>query len=126
MKFELADRMKEYEEGIFQVLDEKKKELKARGKTVYNLSVGTPDFPPQDYVIQAVCKAAQKPENYKYSLGDLPELVAAVRSRFSHRYGVELKPEEIYQAFNETYCNKMMPLHIVEAHYIQQETRLLN
>ena len=33
----------------------------------------------------------------------------------------ELKPEEIYQAFNETYCNKMMPLHIVEAHYIQQK-----
>ena len=99
MKFELADRMKEYEEGIFQVLDEKKKELKARGKTVYNLSVGTPDFPPQDYVIQAVCKAAQKPENYKYSLGDLPELVAAVRSRFSHRYGVELKPEEITSVY---------------------------
>ena len=39
MKLMLADRMKEYEEGIFQLLDEKKRELIAHGKTVYNLSV---------------------------------------------------------------------------------------
>ena len=99
MKLELADRMKEYEEGIFQLLDEKKKELTARGKTVYNLSVGTPDFPPQDFVMEAVCAAAGKPENYKYSLGDLPELIRAVRDRFSVRYGVELEAEEVASVY---------------------------
>lgn len=99
MKLELADRMKEYEEGIFQLLDEKKKELTARGKTVYNLSVGTPDFPPQDFVMEAVCAAAGKPENYKYSLGDLPELIRAVRDRFAVRYGVELEAEEIASVY---------------------------
>ena len=99
MKLELADRMKEYEEGIFQLLDEKKKELTARGKTVYNLSVGTPVFPPQDFVMEAVCAAAGKPENYKYSLGDLPELIRAVRDRFAVRYGVELEAEEIASVY---------------------------
>lgn len=99
MKLELADRMKEYEEGIFQLLDEKKKELTAQGKTVYNLSVGTPDFPPQDFVMEAVCAAAGKPENYKYSLGDLPELIRAVRDRFAVRYGVELEAEEIASVY---------------------------
>ncbi|HJB91247.1 MAG TPA: aminotransferase class I/II-fold pyridoxal phosphate-dependent enzyme [Candidatus Eisenbergiella merdigallinarum] len=99
MKLELADRMKEYEEGIFQLLDEKKKELTARGKTVYNLSVGTPDFPPQDFVMEAVCAAAGKPENYKYSLGDLPELIRAVRDRFAVRYGVELEAEEVASVY---------------------------
>lgn len=99
MKLELADRMKEYEEGIFQLLDEKKRELTARGKTVYNLSVGTPDFPPQDFVMEAVCAAAGKPENYKYSLGDLPELIRAVRDRFAVRYGVELEAEEVASVY---------------------------
>ncbi len=99
MKLELSDRMKEYEEGIFQLLDEKKKELTARGKTVYNLSVGTPDFPPQDFVMEAVCAAAGKPENYKYSLGDLPELIRAVRDRFAVRYGVELEAEEVASVY---------------------------
>ena len=45
MKLQAADRMKEYEAGIFQVLNEKKEEVEKMGKKVYNLSVGTPDFP---------------------------------------------------------------------------------
>ena len=42
MEIKFADRMKDFEEGIFQVLNEKKNERIAQGKTVYNLSVGTP------------------------------------------------------------------------------------
>ena len=46
MELKFADRMKDFEEGIFQVLNEKKNERLAQGKKVYNLSVGTPDFKP--------------------------------------------------------------------------------
>lgn len=53
MDLKFADRMKDFEEGIFQVLDEKKKELEAQGRTVYNLSVGTPDFPPAAHIVEA-------------------------------------------------------------------------
>ena len=42
MKIQIADRMKEFEEGIFQVLNEKKDEAEKQGKKIYNLSVGTP------------------------------------------------------------------------------------
>ena len=42
---------------------------------MYNLSVGTPDFPPAQEVMDAVVKAAQDPANYKYSLKDLPGLI---------------------------------------------------
>ena len=45
MELQFATRMKDYEEGIFQVLNEKKEALLAQGRKVYNLSVGTPDFP---------------------------------------------------------------------------------
>ena len=46
MELQFASRMKDYEEGIFQVLNEKKEELAARGQKVYNLSVGNAGFFP--------------------------------------------------------------------------------
>ncbi|MDO4333967.1 MAG: aminotransferase class I/II-fold pyridoxal phosphate-dependent enzyme [Eubacteriales bacterium] len=99
MEIQFADRMLDYEEGIFQVLNEKKNELISQGRRVYNLSVGTPDFHPQPYVMEAVQKAAGDPENYKYALADLPELTEAVQKRFVHRYGVELAKEEITSVY---------------------------
>lgn len=99
MKVQTADRMQEFEEGIFQVLNEKKEELLKQGRTVYNLSVGTPDFPPAKHIMQAVAEAAEKPENYKYALADLPELIQAVMTRFEKRYGVNLEPDEIMSVY---------------------------
>lgn len=94
-----ASRMDNYQEGIFQVLNEKLKERIAQGKTVYNFSVGTPDFKPSERVMKAVCEAAAKPENYKYALADLPELIEAVQNRYEKRYHVSLKPEEIASVY---------------------------
>lgn len=99
MELKFADRMNEFEEGIFQVLNEKKNELLAQGKTVYNLSVGTPDFPPAGHIMEALVEAAKKPENYKYSLADLPELTESVIHRFRKRYNVALEPEEIMSVY---------------------------
>lgn len=99
MEFQFASRMQDYEEGIFQVLNEKKDELLKAGRTVYNFSVGTPDFQPAPHIIEAVARAAQKPENYKYALADLPELTEAVIGRFQKRYGVDLEPQEITSVY---------------------------
>ncbi len=74
MNIKFAHRMKDYEAGIFQVLNEKKDEAERQGRTIYNLSVGTPDFPPAAHVVEAVVKASAKPENYTYEL-------IAIRSR---------------------------------------------
>lgn len=94
-----ARRMKELEGGIFQLLNDKKNEMEAQGRKVYNLSVGTPDFEPAPHVMKAVSKAAMQPENYKYSLTDLPELVMALKQRFVNRYGVELADDEIMSVY---------------------------
>lgn len=99
MELRFASRMKDYEEGIFQVLNEKKEELVREGRKVYNLSVGTPDFQPQQAIMDAVAEAARKPENYKYALRDLPELTEAVISRYKKRYEVELEPDEIMSVY---------------------------
>lgn len=99
MELKFATRMKDYEEGIFQVLNEKKNELLEQGRTVYNLSVGTPDFEPAKHIIDAVVEAAKEPENYKYALADLPELTQSVIERFRKRYGVQLSSEEIMSVY---------------------------
>lgn len=99
MDITFPSRLDAFEEGIFAALNKKKNELIARGKTVYNMSVGTPDFKPGKHVMDAVSKAAQDPENYKYSLADLPELTDAVIARFRTRYGVELRPEEVMSIY---------------------------
>ena len=67
MELQVAERMKDYEEGIFQLLDEKKEEVEKKGKKVYNLSVGTPDFKPAPHIMDSVLEASGKPENYKDS-----------------------------------------------------------
>ncbi|MBO5055628.1 MAG: aminotransferase class I/II-fold pyridoxal phosphate-dependent enzyme [Lachnospiraceae bacterium] len=99
MELQVADRMKNYEEGIFQILNEKKDEVEKQGRKVYNLSVGTPDFKPAPHIMKAVIEAASKPENYKYALKDLPELIQAVIARYKKRYGVELEEKEITSVY---------------------------
>ena len=99
MELQFADRMKDFEEGIFQLLNEKKNEREAQGKKVYNLSVGTPDFEPAQHIMEAVKAAASKPENYKYALADLPQLIEAVQIRYRKRYQVELEKNEIMSVY---------------------------
>ena len=96
---EFADRMKGYEEGIFQVLNEMRLKKEGAGEKVYNFSVGTPDFKPAAHIMEAVAKAATVAENYKYSLGDIPALTEAVLERFEKRYGVSLSAEEVTSVY---------------------------
>ena len=95
MELHFAKRMESFQPGIFNVLNDKKNELLKAGRTVYNLSVGTPDFLPDKNVMRAMQEACKDPDNYKYSLGNLPELVEAVQNWYQRRYGVALEPEEI-------------------------------
>jgi LL-diaminopimelate aminotransferase len=99
MNIQFASRMDSFQPGIFNVMDEKKKELLRQGRTVYNLSVGTPDFQPEQFVIDALVEAAKEPKNFKYSLGDLPELTQAVQGWYQRRYGVALETDEIMSVY---------------------------
>lgn len=99
MQLQFAERMKDFEEGIFQLLNEKKEEAQKQGKKIYNLSVGIPDFQPDAHVIKAVMDAASKPENYKYALVDIPELIDAVAARYEKRYQVSLEANEIMSVY---------------------------
>lgn len=95
MKLQFAKRMESFQPGIFNVLNDKKNEMIRQGRQVYNLSVGTPDFLPDANVMRVMRDACENPDNYKYSLGNLPALVEAVQGWYQRRYGVHLERDEI-------------------------------
>lgn len=99
MKLNVAQRMEEFQPGIFNVLDERRQQRLAQGLPVYNLSIGTPDFLPDPHVVQALAQAASQPTNYRYSLTELPELVEAVQHWYLRRYGVELETDELMSIY---------------------------
>ena len=92
---EFSKRMQLFGDEIFAALNEKKVALEAAGRTIYNLSVGSPDFAPAPHIMEALVSAAQDPENWKYSLRDLPEMLDAVCSYYKRRFGVEISPCQV-------------------------------
>ena len=92
---QLSKRMESFGEEIFAALNKKSIELKDQGKKIYNLFVGTPDFPVAEHIRNALIESARDPESWKYSLRDIPELLDAVCSYYKKRYGVEICPEQI-------------------------------
>lgn len=45
--------------------------------------------------MEAFQKACEDPENYKYALTDMPELLDAVAGHYQKRYGVHIERDEI-------------------------------
>ncbi len=94
-----AHRMDQLQSGIFNILNERKNQMEAAGRKVWNLSIGTPDFRPEPHVIQAMTACAQDPANWVYSLTETPELCQAVQAWYRRRYCVELEPEEFLSIY---------------------------
>lgn len=99
MNLQFSDLMNQFQPGIFALLNEKKEQLIKEGKKVFNLSIGTPDFTPAPHIIKAMEDACKDPANYKYSICELPELIAAVQYRYANRFGVKLAADEIMSVY---------------------------
>lgn len=49
-----SQRLDRFGAEVFASLNNELLALKAQGKTIYNMSVGTPDFKPYDHVVEAL------------------------------------------------------------------------
>lgn len=97
-----SQRLDRFGAEVFASLNNKLLALKAQGKTIYNMSVGTPDFKPYGHVVEALTQAAQDPEMWKYALRDLPELKQAVCDYYERRFGVSGITPSMVQSCNGT------------------------
>lgn len=95
MKNIQAKRLDHFSTGVFAEINEKKERLIAQGKKIYNLSIGTPDFAPEEHVKKAVLESAADPEAYKYSLRDMPELLDAVVDYYKERFAVGISADMV-------------------------------
>lgn len=94
-----SKRMDRFGDEIFAALNDKKVELEAAGRKIYNLSVGTPDFETPEHIRKALAEAAMDSQNWRYSLRDIPELLEAVCNYYQTRFGVSITPDQV------TSCN---------------------
>ncbi|MBQ3253175.1 MAG: aminotransferase class I/II-fold pyridoxal phosphate-dependent enzyme [Acholeplasmatales bacterium] len=92
---ELSKLLNAFEEGIFKKLSDKKIELESKGKEIHDLFVGTPDFKPDDRIMNALSQASLNSEDYKYSLRVIPELKDEFIKYYKNRFNVELSYNEI-------------------------------
>jgi LL-diaminopimelate aminotransferase len=67
---------------------------RARGIDVISLSMGDPDLPAPQAVIESLCSALQNPENHRYpEYRGMRALHEAFAAWFEQRFGVTLEPE---------------------------------
>ena len=96
---QFSKRMDRFGDEIFGALNDKKLELEAEGRTLFNMSVGTPDFETPLHIREALAEAAMDPENWKYALRDLPELLDAVCAYYDRRFGVTITPDMVCSCY---------------------------
>lgn len=69
-------------------------EARGHGLDVIRLDVGNPDLPPDDDVIQTLCRSAHQPEWHGYpGYRGIPALRQAIAAYYDRRFGVELDPD---------------------------------
>ncbi len=83
------------EANILIDLDIAKNKLESQGREIINLSIGTPDFKPDEFVMEAVSEAFKNPDNYKYGMTESRELLNAVKNWYKRRYNVCLNDNNI-------------------------------
>ncbi len=86
----VSKRMEYFKPGIFSALAEMKRGRLARGGTVVDFSIGSPNIPPARHIVDALARAVREPANYEYAVADIPELQDSVSAWYRNRYGVEI------------------------------------
>lgn len=91
-----ANRLKRLPPYLFALVDNKKKEVMARGVDVVDLSMGSPDLPAPKHAIEELCKQARVDGNQRYSRwdGDVERLLRkTIADWYMRKFGVSLDPE---------------------------------
>jgi aspartate aminotransferase len=73
----------------------KARQLKADGKTVFDFSLGEPDFKTPSHICQAAYKAMLDGHTHYTAAPGIPELRKAITTFYKKTYGLEASPEQV-------------------------------
>jgi aspartate aminotransferase len=73
----------------------KARELKAAGKTVFDFSVGEPDFTTPAHICEAAQAAMRAGHTHYTAAAGIAELRAAIARQYADRHGLEYSPQQV-------------------------------
>jgi alanine-synthesizing transaminase len=87
-------RIKRLPPYVFNITNELKMNARRRGEDVIDLSMGNPDGPTPQHIVDKLVEAAQRQDTHGYSVSKgIPRLRRAIGTWYQRRYGVELDPD---------------------------------
>jgi aspartate/methionine/tyrosine aminotransferase len=92
MKF--SHKLKQLSHNVFAEMDTAKAKVKAQGKTIIDLSLGSSDLPTPEAVIQTIKESLDDHSTHAYVLHNATlEFRQEVAQWYSKRYGISINPE---------------------------------
>jgi len=108
--FEKLNRLPKY---VFAEVNDLKMAARRAGEDVIDFSMGNPDGPPSEKIIEKLVESAKKPKNHGYSASKgIYKLRLAICNWYERRYGIALDPETEAVA---TMGSKEGYVHLVQA-----------
>jgi alanine-synthesizing transaminase len=84
-------RIKRLPPYVFNITNELKMAARRRGEDIIDLSMGNPDGPTPQHIVDKLVEASQRPDTHGYSVSKgIPRLRRAICDWYKRRYGVEL------------------------------------
>lgn len=95
MEIRYAERIRTLPPYLFAAIDQMKREALAKGADLIDLSIGDPDIPTPNHIVEAMKRAVEKPEHHRYpSYEGMLSYREAVARWYKRRFGVDLDPEK--------------------------------
>ena len=90
-RFARIDRLPPY---VFNITAELKLAARRRGEDIIDMSMGNPDGPTPQHIVDKLVEASQRPDTHGYSVSKgIPRLRRAICNWYKNRYGVEFDPD---------------------------------
>jgi alanine-synthesizing transaminase len=87
-------RIKRLPPYVFNITAELKMAARRRGEDIVDLSMGNPDGPTPQHIVDKLVEAAQRQDTHGYSVSKgIPRLRKAICDWYKRRYGVDLDPD---------------------------------
>ena len=93
-KFQPADRIASFKPYFFASLGQKINDLKTKGVDVIRIDMGSPDLPPDNFIIEELVTSARKPGKHGYTPnGGTVAFRKAISKYYQDRFNVTLDPQ---------------------------------
>ena len=87
-------RIKRLPPYVFNIVNDLKRDARARGEDIIDFGMGNPDQPTPQHIVDKLTESAQRGDTHRYSVSKgVPRLRLAITNWYKRRFDVDLDPE---------------------------------